>query len=128
MTNISTKYILAAALGIGGGLAATAMAETDDRAKSTENALNAVDRRSRLPAADQQGTSESEAETTRRIREGIMNDPSLSMQAKNITVVTRGETVTLRGGLPNAKEQKRVEQIAKAMAGTHNVVNATKVK
>lgn len=128
MKNVSTRYILAAALGVGGALAASAMAETIDRAQSTENALNAVDRPARLPSADQQGRTAAEAETTRRIREALMNDPSLSMSAKNVTVVTRGQTVTLRGSLASVAESRRVEQIAKEKAGTHNVVNATKVR
>lgn len=128
MKSITSRYILAAALGIGGGVAMSATAETAERANSTENALNAVERNRRLPSAEQQGLSAREAETTRRIREAIMNDPSLSMSAKNVTVVTRGETVTLRGRLVSEAERTRVEQIAKQKSGNHNVVNATSIR
>ncbi|MBX3019896.1 MAG: BON domain-containing protein [Bdellovibrionaceae bacterium] len=128
MKSITSRYILAAALGIGGGVAMSATAETAERANGTENALNAVERNRRLPSAEQQGLSAREAETTRRIREAIMNDPSLSMSAKNVTVVTRGETVTLRGRLVSEAERTRVEQIAKQKSGNHNVVNATSIR
>lgn len=131
MTNSHLKYLLAAIVGITGGLVAgsPSSAETMEKAVQTENALNAVEsRRTRLPSAEQQGKSAAEAEMTRKIREALMNDPSLSMAAKNITVITRGQTVTLRGRLASAAERQRVQQIAQEQAGTHNVVNSTRLR
>lgn len=80
------------------------------------------------PTAENQGTTPVEAETTRKIREALMADPSLSMAAKNITVVTKGQSVTLRGNVKSDAERVAVERIAKKTAGKMSVVNSTQIR
>lgn len=73
--------------------------------------------------AESQGLSEHEVEVTRNIRRQILGDPTLSSNAQNVTVVTRGSQVVLRGSVPSLEESKKVEKIARNAAFHQTVVN-----
>lgn len=77
-------------------------------------------------AADQ-GRTAQDTELTRSIREHIVADQSLSMRAKNITIISNSGLVTLKGTVATNKEQSRVEEIAKKAVGTKSVINQTEV-
>jgi osmotically-inducible protein OsmY len=51
----------------------------------------------------------------------MTSDPSLSFAAKNVTVVTTGTNVYLRGTVRSAQERDRIEHIARSQAGAGNV-------
>ena len=57
-----------------------------------------------VPSAENQSETPADIEITRRIRESVVADDGLSMEAKNVTIVTRGGHVTLRAdGLTDAE-------------------------
>jgi len=60
-------------------------------------------------------------------RKLIMNDSSLSMNAKNCKIITaRGGKVTLRGPVNSKSEKSTIAKYAKA-AGAHSVTNELEV-
>lgn len=67
------------------------------------------------PTAQDQSTSVTDAETTRKIRAELMNR-DLSMQAKNITIVTRGGAVVLRGEVPSNSERNTISEVAQSVS------------
>ncbi len=69
-----------------------------------------------LTAADQ-GTSESDRKMTQSIRKALMADNTLSFNAKNVKVITREGSVTLRGPVNNQKERAEVAEIARRVVG-----------
>ncbi|MFS4457967.1 BON domain-containing protein [Bdellovibrio sp. HCB2-146] len=81
--------------------------------------------RAAVTADAQKDSSQRDTEITRRVRERIMQDANLSTSAKNITIVTKGGQVTLSGGVTNADEKKRVEELAKSVTGEAPVSNQT---
>jgi osmotically-inducible protein OsmY len=60
-----------------------------------------------------QGGSETDVELTRAIRVAILDDGSMSTNARNVKIVTRDGVVTLRGPVESAEERSRIETIAR---------------
>lgn len=74
--------------------------------------------------ADQQmNGSRSDIEMTRKIREQLMKDDSLSVYAENVTIVTLGDKVSLKGEVTSKAEGERIATIARSIAGMKNVDN-----
>ena len=71
-----------------------------------------------LPTASDQGNSQADIETTAKIRRAVVADDSLSVSAKNVTIVTRDGKVTLRGGVRSMEEKTSVAAKAAAVAGS----------
>jgi sporulation protein YlmC with PRC-barrel domain len=75
-----------------------------------------------------QGTSEADVDLTRRIRQEILYQPNLSLNARNIKVITLNGRVTLRGPVNTAAEKSALEAIARRLAQTANVDSQLEVK
>jgi osmotically-inducible protein OsmY/sporulation protein YlmC with PRC-barrel domain len=86
----------------------------DNSARNEEEA-NEID-----PTA--QGTSESDMETTRKIRAEIMKT-DLSFNTKNIKIITKDGNVTLKGVVKNHDEHEAVLKIAKSHADASKVTD-----
>jgi osmotically-inducible protein OsmY len=69
----------------------------------------------KLTAVDQSKGSNADVERTRQIRERIVDDKSLSTQAHNITIVTMGQYVTLRGSVQSSRERQVVRDHIRAV-------------
>ena len=65
---------------------------------------------------------------TAAIRRAVVADNSLSMTAKNIKIITTGDTVTLRGPVQSAEEKTKIEQLAQSAAGNAKIDNQLEVK
>ncbi len=78
-----------------------------------------------MPTAQQQSNKPSDAELTRRIRADLMSR-DLSVQAKNVTIVTVDGMVTLRGSVASAQEKATIGEVATRIAP--NVRNDVVVK
>jgi hypothetical protein len=66
-----------------------------------------------------QSEAASDVETTRRIRQAVMQDESLSFRAKNVTIVTNGDHVVLTGRVNTRAEADRVKDIARSVTPQH---------
>lgn len=71
----------------------------------------------KLTPIDQVDGSSNDVEITRRIRQGLLEDSSLSLNAQNVKVITIDEKVTIRGSVENNKELERVLRIARNQTG-----------
>jgi hyperosmotically inducible protein len=96
-------------------------------AQADNTKRNKRDRDPGAVTADQQGESESDREMTRKIRQAVTDDGSLSTNAKNIKIVTRDGRVTLRGPVNSEDEKRKVEKFAVSVAGQANVTNQIEV-
>jgi osmotically-inducible protein OsmY len=82
----------------------------------------------RLDAGDQ-SNNEQDVALTAKIRRAITDTSGLSVNARNIKIITSGGKVTLRGPVDSEAERTRVETIAKQAAGQQrSVVNELEVK
>lgn len=110
----------------------SASIETRDNAsyasdyRSDNTGRNVRDRDNTLTPGNQ---SESEADRTitQRIRQALMEDASLSTNAKNIKVITINGVVTLRGPVNNEREKNSVAQKVRAVSGVRNVDNQIEI-
>lgn len=82
----------------------------------------------RLPTASDQGTSVGDLDITTRIRQGIVDDKSMSVGARNVKIVTRDGQVTLRGAVDTADEKRLIGDIANGIALVANVHNYLEVR
>lgn len=80
------------------------------------------------PSAQQQSEAAADIEITRNIRKSLMQNKSLSIQSKNIQIVTIQGEVTLKGSVPSVREQKEIVQIAQSVAGVNSLFNQTEIK
>lgn len=80
-----------------------------------------------LTPFDQSKGSEEDVEMTRRIRQSLMADDTLSMNAHNIKIVTLNGKATLRGPVDTQHERRRILNIATLVVGLNNVINLLEV-
>jgi osmotically-inducible protein OsmY len=85
------------------------------------SAKNARDRGDDTLTPTDQGGSAADRELTARIRQAIVKDDELSIQAQNVKIITVDGSVTLRGPVKNASEKAAVAAKAQQIAGANRV-------
>ena len=85
--------------------------------------LNERDRNGATPTSGDQSNSKSDLDITAQIRKSIVGDSSLSMDAKNVKVITQNGAVVLRGPVKSDAEKNAVGSKASGVAGVKNVEN-----
>jgi len=88
---------------------------------------NVRDRDDKTLTPGDQSSNEADVELTRRIREAVVADDSLSTSAHNIKIITINGTVTLRGPVSSTEEKTKIAQTAQKLAGTNKVDNQLEV-
>ena len=87
--------------------------ETDARSADAADAAEPVDT---SPTAMDQGGSATDLEITRQIRAAVVADSSLSLSARNCTIITNNGRVWLRGEVTEA-ERTTIERHATDVGG-----------
>ena len=90
-------------------------------------ARNKQDRTATAQTADQQSNAKADIDVTRRIRQAIVDDKSLSTNAHNVKIITRAGKVTLKGPVQTDAEKRAVEAKAAEVAGAGNVTSEVSV-
>jgi hyperosmotically inducible protein len=103
-------------------IAPTASAVAPDNAKS-----NKVDASNATATADAQTNNALDLDLTKRIRQSVMADKSLSTYAHNIKIVTVNGSVTLHGVVRSEDEKGAVEMKAANIAGKNKVTSDLKI-
>lgn len=73
--------------------------------------------------ADNQSNSAQDREIARKIRKAIVADKSLSTYAKNVKVIVKDGSVTLRGPVRSEEEKKQIGDYASQAASAGSVDN-----
>lgn len=116
---MKTQFKVAAFL-LTGALALPVLANDSSAAPAADN--TAVNKNANV-TAEQSGMSKVDTDLTRRIRQDIMKDKSLSTYARNVKIVSVNGTVTMKGPVRTADEEAKLLSYARAAAGTINVVD-----
>ncbi len=114
MREMSTRVLRVLAMGVVAAMLSAAAPGPANAATQSQNAE---------AGAAQQSNRSSDLAITRNIRRALMKDKSLSMEAHNVTIITRGGKVTLKGRVESAAEKQTVESAASDVAGVGNVDN-----
>jgi hypothetical protein len=75
-----------------------------------------------------QGNSKADLDTTAQIRKEILDGKNMSVNARNVKIITMDGHVTLRGPVNNAEEKRLIGEIADRIAHSENVDNQLEVK
>ena len=89
---------------------------------------NVRDRDDRTATPMDQGGSEGDRTITAEIRKQITDNDALSVNAKNVKIITQDGVVTLRGPVKNAQEKTTVAGIAHKAAGVKRVDDQLEVE
>lgn len=92
------------------------------------SAVNTRDRDSGAMTAGEQSNSKGDVELTRKIRQAVVADHSLSVIAHNVKIITADGSVTLRGPVQTEGEKAAIASKAEAIAGADKVNNQLEVK
>ena len=105
----------------------TSVDQSNDSA-ADNTAKNQRDRSGDTQTSGDQANDSASTQTTAAIRKAVVGDDSLSMTAKNIKIITAGDTVTLRGPVNTAEEKTKIEQLAQSAASNVKIDNQLEVK
>jgi hyperosmotically inducible protein len=89
---------------------------------------NVVDRNNSTLTPLDQGNGEADLAMTRNIRTGIQQMEGLSVNARNIKVITRDGKVTLRGAVDSGAERAALSELARRYVTSGNIDNQLEVK
>lgn len=74
-----------------------------------------------------QDENQADVKTTADIRNTIVNTEGMSVNARNVKIITSKGKVTLRGPVASEEEKQKVEKFAKDVAGEGNVTSELEV-
>ena len=122
-------FFLASALGIGSMLVIAQQDSGQEPAAAPDNTKVYKRDQSKTEAtADQQKENSSDRSITRRIRQAVMKDKSLSSYAHNVKIITRDGMVTLKGPVRSEDDKQAIEAKAKEVAGADKVTSELEVR
>jgi osmotically-inducible protein OsmY len=90
--------------------------------KPDNTKVNARDRTPGEVTADQQKMNATDRDLTKRIRQSVMADKSLSTYAHNIKIISQNGAVTLKGPVKSDDEKRVIVAKAVAVAGSADKV------
>ena len=105
----------------------TSDARTDAGTDADNTRQNVRDRDSRTLTPLDQGSSKSDVATTAQIRKEIIADKAMTVNARNVKIITKDGQVTLRGPVNTAGEKRRIGEIADRIASAAKVNNQLEV-
>jgi hyperosmotically inducible protein len=117
-----TALLLASMLATPYAIAQSTSAVAPDNAKS-----NKVDTSNATATADAQTNNPTDLDLTKRIRQSLMADKSLSTYAHNIKIVTVNGSVTLNGVVRSEDEKDAIEMKAANIAGRSKITDNLKI-
>jgi hyperosmotically inducible periplasmic protein len=118
--------ILASAALIGGAVCSVNAAPSDDmpstdKSAADNSAQNARDRDGASMTPMDQSNKPEDVDLTRRVRQAVESDSNLSIDAKNVKIITVDGVVWLRGPVKSAQEKAEIARAALDVAGADKV-------
>ncbi|MGZ5007290.1 MAG: BON domain-containing protein [Methylobacter sp.] len=89
---------------------------------------NVRDKQGTTLTPEDQKETKSDVKLTAHIRKAVVADKSLSVNAKNVKIISRKGVVTLRGPVESEAESTKLQQIAKQTRGAVQVNNELEIK
>ncbi len=101
----------------------TKTTEVRESAAQSAAEVSAANSAVKKTADSQMNGTDADVAVTRRIRDRLTDTDGLSTRAQNITIVTEGKNVILKGEVDKAEEIKTVLDIAQQTATSRNIQN-----
>ena len=103
-------------------------AAASDATEADNTKRNASEQNKDTDTAEKQSNSKDDLALTQKIRQAVMKDGSLSMNAKNVKIIAQDGKVTLKGPVDSQKEKDTIGTEAGEIAGKDKVDNQLEVK
>ena len=101
---------------------------TDSAKPAADNTdRNERDRKDTALTPGDQGESEADRGITQQVRQSVMKEDDLSMNAKNVKIITNNGIVTLRGPVDSANEKAVIARLAQSASGVKQVDNQLEI-
>lgn len=100
---------------------------TDSTNQPNNTARNIRDRNNRTLTPLDQSNSQADIDTTAQIRKEVIATDGMSLNGKNVKIITVDGHVTLRGPVNTADEKRQIGDIANRIAQSSNVDNQLEV-
>jgi len=98
-----------------------ALASADNTARNERDSTGAT------TTPVDQGQNETDLTITAKIRQAVLDDKALSVNAENVKIITNSGIVTLRGPVRSEQEKSAIEAKAKQVAGVTRVDNQLEI-
>src|ERR1700749_448128 len=89
---------------------------------------NSSEQNRNTETAEKQSNSKDDLALTQKIRQAVMKDGSLSMNAKNVKIIAQDGKITLKGPVDSQQEKDTIGAAAGEIAGKDKVDNQLEVK
>jgi hyperosmotically inducible periplasmic protein len=105
----------------------TPRATDDANTRKDNTAVNERDRSDAAKTPEDQGQNSPDVKMTADIRQKIVNHSGMSVNARNVKIITENGKVTLRGPVKSQDEKDQIEKFAKESAGEDKVDNQLEI-
>jgi hyperosmotically inducible protein len=101
---------------------------TSDSTEADNTKRNSSEQNKNTDTAEKQSNDKNDLALTQKIRQEVVKDGSLSINAKNIKIIVRDGKVMLRGPVDSQHEKDTIATKAGEIAGKDKVDNQLEVK
>ena len=99
-----------------------------DSTEADNTKRNSTEQNKNTDTAEKQSNNKDDLSLTQKIRQEVITDGSLSMNAKNIKIIVRDGKVMLRGPVDSQQEKDTIATKAGEIAGKDKVDNQLEIK
>ena len=99
-----------------------------DSTEADNTKRNASEQNKNTDTAEKQSNSKDDLALTQKIRQAVMKEGSLSMNAENVKIIARDGNITLKGPVDSQQEKDTIGTKAGEIAGKDKVDNQLEIK
>jgi osmotically-inducible protein OsmY len=103
-------------------------ATASDATGADNTRRNSSEQNKNTETAEKQSNSRDDLTLTQKVRQAVMKDGSLSMNAKNVKIIAQDGKITLKGPVDSQQEKDTIGTEAGEIAGKDKVDNQPEVK
>ena len=103
-------------------------ATASDATEADNTKRNSSEQNKNTETAEKQSNSKDDLALTQKVRQAVMKDSSLSMNAKNVKIIAQNGKITLKGPVDSQQEKDTIGTEAGGIAGKDKVDNQLEVK
>ena len=103
-------------------------ATASDATEADNTKQNSSEENKNTETAEKQSNSNDDLALTQKVRQAVMKDGSLSMNAKNVKIIAQDGKITLKGPVDSQQEKDTIGTAAGEIAGKDKVDNQLEVK
>ncbi len=103
-------------------------ASASDATEADNTKKNSSDQNKNTETAEKQSNSKDDLTLTQKVRQAVIKDGSLSMNAKNVKIIAQDGKITLKGPVDSQQEKDTIGNDAGEIAGKDKVDNQLEVK